>query len=225
MCLFLSLECSSNKGSLALSEFNKKNLKERAFKKWTHQPFESAHSDRIPLEIDQALKTAGARLSDLQFLAVGAGPGRWTGVRVAISAIRSLSFALDIPVYPVNSLRICAEAFLASAQPVFVALNGFKSHVYFAKFHSLEDIEGEVSLLKLQDYFKKMKAQAGKKPVCLSDLEDFYPLPDSLKKNFLLKKPSPSARALAQIIFKQKEKRVCQNWRELKAFYLRSPLE
>ena len=82
MCLFLSLECSSNKGSLALSEFNEKNLKERAFKKWTHQPFEKAHSDRIPLEIEQALKAIEAKFSDLRFLAVGAGPGRWTGVRV-----------------------------------------------------------------------------------------------------------------------------------------------
>ena len=70
------------------------------------------------------------------------------------------------------------------------------------------------------------KAKEGggdKNPICLSDLENFYPLPDSLKKNFRFKKPFPSARDLAQIIFRQKEKRVCQSWRELKAFYLRSP--
>ena len=225
MSLFLSLECSLNQGSLALTELNKKNLKELGFKKWTHQAFKSAHSDKLPLEIDQILKKAGKKLSDLQFLAVGTGPGRWTGVRVAISTIRALSFALNIPVYPVNSLRICAEAFLTSCQPVFTALNGFKQLVYFAEFHSLEDKKGKVCLLPLQDYFKKMelKTLGDKKPVCLSDLEDFYPLPDSLKKNFRIKKPSPSARDLAQIIFKQKG--VGQNWQELKAFYLRSPFK
>ncbi len=232
MSLFLTLECSTAKGSLALLESNGQQLNCLYFDKWLSsfngKRVENSHSDKLPKEIDHALKAVGKELSDLTFLAVGNGPGRWTGIRTAVTAARSLAFGLKIPVYPVNSLRVCAEAVLSpSSGPVFVAGNGFKNSVYFAKFNP-DDLEGELQLLSFAEWLKQMEASPslkGKKSICLSDLEDFYPLPPSLKTKFSFKKLSPDALYLAQIVFKQKEKRESQSWRELKAVYLRSPLE
>ena len=231
MSCFLALECSTVEGSVALLECNKKNLKCLAFKKWIHQgqALQNSHSDKLPMEIDQALKTVGKSLSDLQFLAVGTGPGRWTGVRTAVNVIRALSFCLKIPIYSVNSLRICAEAVLSHSEPVFVAVNGFKNQVCFAKFHSQQDLEGQLSLFPFQEWCKQMESRAQEvqknKLTCISDLEDFYFLPQKLKKLFSFKKLYPNALQLAQIVFNQKEKRVHQDWFQLKACYLRSPLE
>jgi len=232
MSLFLALECSTVEGSLALLEAGEKQLKCLCFNKWlSHfngKFLENSHSDKLPQEIYLALKTANKKLSDLKFLAVGIGPGRWTGVRTAINVIRSLSFYLKVPVYPVNSLRVCAEAVLFSSSPVFVAMNGFKNTVYFAEFCS-DDLDGSPCLLTFSNWLKQMKNYSRlfkeKKPICLSDLEDFYPVPQNIKTNFSFKKLCPDALNLGQIVFNQKEKRIHQNWSQLKAFYLRSPLE
>ena len=229
----LALECSSVKGSLALWALDEKRKKITLLAKaeWTHQAktLGLSHSDRLPLEIGSLLKKAKKKLSDLKYLALGAGPGRWTGVRTGLNTAKALSFSLKIPVYPVNSLRICAEPFLSQFYPLLTAFNSFKNQVYFSKFNSLKDLEGEPCLLTFEDWMDKMRATAkrlkGQKALCLSDLEDFYPLPKDLKKAFSFKKFYPKAEDLAQIVFRQREKREPKAWFELKAFYLRSPLE
>ena len=225
MDCFLALECSMKEGSVALLEKGQKQLKTLAFSKWTHQPFKNSHSDKLPLEIDRILKKTGQSRFNLKFLAVGVGPGRWTGVRTGIGVIRSLAFALKVPVFPVSSLRICAEPFLSQGLPVYVAVNAFKNQVYFAKFNYPKDLGGAVSVLAFQDWRQKMESQLKilkkNKLVCLSDLEGFYPLPQNLKGGFIFKKLKPEALSLAQIVFKQKVTPI--DWSKLKADYLRSP--
>lgn len=228
---FLALECSTAEGSLVLAEESQKKIANIYCKKWMHQSrgLQKAHSDRLPLVIEQVLKQAKKNLSDLEFLCVGSGPGRWTGVRTALNVIRSLSFALKIPVYSVNSLRICAEPFLSESNPVFTAFNGFKNQVYFGEFLSPQTIEGKLKLLTFMQWCEliKIKASTLKKQnlICLSDLEDFYPLPEQLKKVFSFKKACPYAQNLAEIVVRQKEKRQWQYWPQLKSFYLKTPLE
>lgn len=232
MFCFLTLECSMTEGSLALLECDKKTLNCLAFVKWLNRfngkYSKNPHSDKLPTEIDRTLKNAGKKLSNLNFLAVGVGPGRWTGVRTAVNVIRSLSFCLNIPVYPVNSLRVCAEALLAQSQPIFVAINGFKNQVYFGEFHSKEEIEGKTHLLHFSDWCKQMESKQNPvketKLFCISDLEDFYPLPQHLRKMFSFKKLYPNALNLAQIVFRQREQRTPKEWHQVQAFYLRTPL-
>ena len=228
---FLALECSLTEGSLALLEYDETHLHCLGLKKWTlhynGKHLQNSHSDNLPKEIDPLLKKAGKNLSDLQFLAVGTGPGRWTGVRTAINVIRTLAFCLDIPIYTVNSLRICAEPFLSQKKAVLVSINGFKNQIYFSEFYSQEEKEGSLELLTFEDWCKKMKNKKNllnkQEVICLSDLEDFYPLPLELKKIFCFKKLYPKAFHLGEIIFKQKSYRKSISWKELHPFYMRSP--
>ena len=46
--------------------------------------------------IDDVLKLANTSIEELDFLAVGIGPGRFSGLRVSISAIKSISYVLNI---------------------------------------------------------------------------------------------------------------------------------
>ena len=235
MSFLLALECSMLEGSLALVEFHEKDLKCLAFTKWLSyfdgKHLKDSHSDKLPVEIDKIVKSSGKQLLDLDCLAVGTGPGRWTGVRTAVSVIRTLSFCLNIPVYSVNSLRVCAEPFLTQSRPVFVATNGFKGQVYFAEFYSGQEIEGKVRLLSFSDWCERMldgfflTEKNLQNPICVSDLEDFFTLPKELKKKFSFKKIYPDSLHLAQVVFKQRKKRIPKNWSQIQAFYLRAPLE
>ena len=234
--MILSLECSSALGSLSLVEERPEALKLLGFKEWRMNfnhisRIKNAHSAMLATEIEQIFKKAQKPLSSLKALGVGVGPGRWTGIRSAVTVIKSLGFCLNIPIYPINSLRICAEeALLSSKGPVFVALNGFKNQVYFAEFHSLEEEEvgNQTALLPFSVYSKQMELKAGGgggKPICVSDLMDFYPLSSKLKESFLWKKPRPSALSLTKILFRQKKSRKPKSWKELAPFYLRSPMD
>ena len=67
------------------------------------------HAKDIFKRIDDVLKLAKISIEELDFLAVGIGPGRFSGLRVSISAIKSISYVLSIPIVAISSLEIIAR--------------------------------------------------------------------------------------------------------------------
>ena len=67
------------------------------------------HAREILKRIDDVLKLANTSIEELDFLAVGIGPGRFSGLRVSISAIKSISYVLSIPIVAISSLEIIAR--------------------------------------------------------------------------------------------------------------------
>src|SRR5947208_1747545 len=55
-------------------------------------------------DVDALLRQAGARPRDIDALAVGVGPGSFTGVRIGLATARALAFALDVPAAGVSTL-------------------------------------------------------------------------------------------------------------------------
>jgi len=59
-------------------------------------------------DVDALLRQAGTHTRDVEALAVGIGPGSFTGVRIGLSTARGLALALDIPVAGVSTLAALA---------------------------------------------------------------------------------------------------------------------
>jgi tRNA threonylcarbamoyladenosine biosynthesis protein TsaB len=59
-------------------------------------------------DVDALLRRGGVRDSQLEALAVGTGPGSFTGLRMGLATARALSFALDLPVAGVSTLDALA---------------------------------------------------------------------------------------------------------------------
>jgi tRNA threonylcarbamoyladenosine biosynthesis protein TsaB len=59
-------------------------------------------------DVDALLRQAGMRTRDVQALAVGIGPGSFTGIRIGLSTARGLALALGIPVAGVSTLDALA---------------------------------------------------------------------------------------------------------------------
>lgn len=74
-------------------------------------------------DIDGLLREAGAEPSELDALAVGTGPGSFTGVRIGLATARALAFALDLPAAGVSTLDVLAAG-APAAVPVIDAKRG-----------------------------------------------------------------------------------------------------
>jgi tRNA threonylcarbamoyladenosine biosynthesis protein TsaB len=59
-------------------------------------------------DVDALLRQAGSRTRELEALAVGIGPGSFTGVRIGLSTARGLALALGLPVAGVSTLDALA---------------------------------------------------------------------------------------------------------------------
>jgi len=71
-------------------------------------------------DVDALLRQGGAHPSDLDALAVGIGPGSFTGVRIGLAAARGLAVALDLPGAGVSTLDALAAG-APGAMPVIDA--------------------------------------------------------------------------------------------------------
>ncbi|WP_207782554.1 tRNA (adenosine(37)-N6)-threonylcarbamoyltransferase complex dimerization subunit type 1 TsaB [Phytoactinopolyspora limicola] len=91
----------------------------------------------IPAVLD-ALAEAGADRRDVTEIAVGVGPGPFTGLRVGLAAATTWGAALDLPVRGVCSLDVIAYEVVrsgsAGAQPFAVATDARRREVYWATY-------------------------------------------------------------------------------------------
>ena len=100
-----------------------------------HERFEIAPRRHAELALpwaDLVLAEAGVSRSQLDAIAVGRGPGAFTGVRLAIAIAQGVALALDRPVLPVSTLA--ALALQASGERRIAAIDARMGEVYLARF-------------------------------------------------------------------------------------------
>src|SRR5690606_4434990 len=84
---------------------------------------------------DALLAEAGVAKSQLDAIAVGRGPGAFTGVRLAIAIVQGIALALDRPVVPVSTLAALAAGAAENAPPrILAAIDARMGEVYSAAF-------------------------------------------------------------------------------------------
>ena len=91
------------------------------------------HGELLSALVDDALREVGAAPADLAAVAVGLGPGPFTGLRVGVVTAASLADALGIPAYGVCSLDAIARAH-APASELLVCTDARRKQVYWARY-------------------------------------------------------------------------------------------
>lgn len=92
------------------------------------------HAELVLPMAEELLAEAGITRRQLDAIAVGQGPGAFTGVRLAISVAQGLTLALDIPVVPVSSLAALAMQAPNDGAAILAAIDARRAEVYAGTF-------------------------------------------------------------------------------------------
>jgi tRNA threonylcarbamoyladenosine biosynthesis protein TsaB len=105
-----------------------------------------ASSQRILPQISELLAEAQVPLRELDGIAYGAGPGAFTGVRVACGVAQGLAFGAQLPVVGVNTLHAIAEvgAETSGVDKAIVCIDARMGEVYFAALEKRDGVWVEV---------------------------------------------------------------------------------
>jgi tRNA threonylcarbamoyl adenosine modification protein YeaZ len=92
------------------------------------------HGELLAPGIQRVLEAAGATPRDLTRIAVGVGPGPFTGLRVGIVTARTMAAVLEIPVVGVCTLDVVAAAVTDQPGGFRVATDARRKEVYWATY-------------------------------------------------------------------------------------------
>ena len=99
------------------------------------------HAQDIYRNINNILTDSRLQLKDLDFVAFGSGPGRFTGLRIAASVTQAISYPHEIPVCSVSSLSTIAQFASEnySKDKIAVAMDAGRKQIYFGCYRKAKD--------------------------------------------------------------------------------------
>ena len=94
------------------------------------------HSRTLLPMVEDLLKNSGLALEDMDAIAVAAGPGSFTGLRIGIAAVKGLAWAAELPCIPVSTLEAMAWPLAHLEGTVACAMDARRQQVYHAVFRA-----------------------------------------------------------------------------------------
>ena len=103
----------------------------------------------IPI-INDVMAQAGVKFSDLDAIVTTVGPGAFTGLRIGLSAAKSMGLAVDKPVFGITTLQALALQYVddkSPTHPLAVILETKREDFYFQSFDKNAKAEGEAKAI------------------------------------------------------------------------------
>ena len=126
---------------------------------------EKKHSDELLVVLDDLLKQAELKISQIQNICVCIGPGSFTGIRVAISVCKGLAIGVDAKIYVLSNLDVFD---IEKKDNSVLVLEGFSNFVYARIFKNgklsdkcltLNELELMIKNEKMETYTYQEKMQ------------------------------------------------------------------
>jgi len=101
-----------------------------------------AHAQQLMPAVAEVMERAGLEWDELSAIAVGVGPGSFTGLRIGIETARALAVAGGLPLRPVSSLAALAGGIEAAApgSVVLPLIDAKRSELFAAAYHAGEEL-------------------------------------------------------------------------------------
>ncbi len=116
---------------------------------------EKKHAETVAPMIDQLLSQTGTRTDEIDVFAVDIGPGSFTGVRIGVSLINAMAFALKKQVVPVDALRTLYTACGEPSKPVCAMIDARNGNAYAALYQAGETLTAPCAV-EIESYLKTL---------------------------------------------------------------------
>ena len=220
----LAVETSTIQGSISLLE----TTNDGSFRVLDEVTWgkDHPHSENLTYFCNSLLEEQKLSLKDIHILAIGTGPGSFTGIRVGINFIKTLAFTLDLPVITQNSLYLLAQQTPPqSTKTIACIINAQKNMVFYSSYNYEKDTLIEVvaprlvSLKELDTIVEGPTLYLGDGPVIYQKL-----ISKSLKQKLLPAKnssPFPLSSALGFFHPNTMHQSKTILWSDVKPLYIR----
>lgn len=122
----LAIDTATERCSVAL------RLDERIIERASELP--RGHADLVLPMVEAVLQEGGVRLSDLDGIAYGRGPGAFTGVRIAVGVVQGLAFGTGLKTVGISNLAAVAQQVARSGDRILVCMDARMDQVYWSSF-------------------------------------------------------------------------------------------
>ncbi len=159
----LCLETSSGLCSVAISTSDEALIGQES-------SVPQSHSNLINLMIEEVLEEAGLKMSDLDAVAVSAGPGSYTGLRIGASVATGIAYGAQIPLIAILSLRcmfngmVEKQTKLENSTLLCPMIDARRMEVYTAAYN-LEGVEEMAPNAMIIDQ-NSFKEELDQRPIC-----------------------------------------------------------
>lgn len=180
-----------------------------------------SHAEMLHPLIKEALLESKLTINQIDAIAVGKGPGSYTGLRIGVSAAKGLCFANDIPLISINSLEILAHTIPIDKGNIIPMIDARRMEVYSAIY------DESFTLIR------KTKAEIIDKSSFIDQLQNqtVYFLGDGtekcqeiiLHKNAVfIKDAFPSAKEMVKLSYEKYKVNNTENLAYFEPFYLKN---
>jgi tRNA threonylcarbamoyladenosine biosynthesis protein TsaB len=117
-----------------------------------------SHSSAIFVKTELLLSQAQKSIEDLDAVVLSVGPGSYTGLRVAASAVKGLLFQRDIPFFAANTLAGLALGINKGGR-IHAIIDARRTHVYAQTFQVSEDsiiAETQAEIVDIADFYERL---------------------------------------------------------------------
>ncbi|GAB5408132.1 MAG: hypothetical protein BalsKO_04970 [Balneolaceae bacterium] len=121
----------------------------------------SVHSDHVFLYTQELMNEHQFKIDELEAVLVSNGPGSYTGLRIAASAIKGILFQSDVKLFEVNTLAGFAQSIVVvpGTFTVHSIIDARRTHVYHQRFEAdnLLIQQSEMGLKDIADFEQEIK--------------------------------------------------------------------
>ncbi|NIJ44253.1 tRNA threonylcarbamoyladenosine biosynthesis protein TsaB [Wenyingzhuangia heitensis] len=95
-----------------------------------------SHAEKLHVFIEELLKEQNLKIANLDAIAVGKGPGSYTGLRIGVSTAKGLAYAANLPLIAVDTLKCLAKTITIEHGVVVPMIDARRLEVYSAIYNT-----------------------------------------------------------------------------------------
>ena len=182
-----------------------------------------SHSENLHVSIEQVLKESNLQPKAIEAIAISAGPGSYTGLRIGVSTAKGLCYGWDIPLIALPTLRILAEQVsyeFTDIEYIIPMIDARRMEVFTAVYsHDFSPILGERAEILIESTFDTYLNKG--KTIFLGDGITKFQAICKHKNAYFWENKFPSAKQMGRLALEKYQAQAFEDIAYFEPFYLK----